>query len=282
MKFCFYSGFNQMLQEKGLESTATWAQKNGFSSVEFLQLPNENWHRGVNDLTHAAQVKKTLRNFGLKTACYSVGVNLLQGETAISYLKQNAELAAELDSTFLHHTLIDWLMLPPNAPSFEEVFPQILDTAAEIALYCQTLGLTCLYEEQGLYFNGRTNFGNFFREMKKRCQNVGICGDFGNILFVDESPTDFFKAFCTDIKHVHLKDYKQTFSSNDAPEQEGWLQTKGGTYLKDVPLGEGIIDLPACLQILQKTNYQGEFSLELVDPTVNNPIAIQLIKKLSK
>ena len=271
-----------MLQEKGLESTAAWAQQNGFSSVEFLQLPNENWHRGVNDLMHAAQVKKTLSAFGLKTACYSVGVNLLQGESAISDLKRNAELAAELGSPFLHHTLIDWLTFPPNAPTFKEVFPQILDTAAEIALYCQTLGLTILYEEQGLYFNGRTNFGNFFREMKKHCQNVGVCGDFGNILLVDESPTDFFKVFIADIKHVHLKDYKQTFSSNDAPEQEGWLQTKNGAFLKDAPLGEGIIDVAACLKILKETNYQGAFSLELVNPTLNNPIAIQLIKNLSK
>ena len=269
-----------MLQEKGLDATAAWAQQNGFSSVEFLQLPIDNWHRGVDSLPQAATIRKRLLDFGLTTACYSVGVNLLEGKSAIEFLKRNAELAAELGSPFLHHTLIDSLTLPKNAPSFIEVFPQILDTASEIARYCQSLGLTCLYEEQGLYFNGIEPFRRFFDEIKQRCPNVGICGDFGNILFADESPTTFFNTFLSDIKHVHIKDYQKA-SANDTPTvQDGWLQTKNGTYIKDVPLGEGIVDAAACLQILKKSNYQGAFSLELIAPTVNNPSAMQLIKKL--
>lgn len=280
MQFCFYSGFNQMLQEKGLDETAAWAQENGFSSVEFLQLPIENWHAGVDSLPHAKQVNKRLRDFGLSTACYSVGVNLLNGEQALSFLKKHAELAAELGSPFLHHTLIDSLILDKNAPTFEEVFPIIVDRATEIATYCKSLGLTCLYEEQGMYFNGVESFGRFYREIQKRCQNVGVCGDFGNILFVDESPTDFFRAFQTEIKHVHLKNYRRVFSPNDAPLQEGWLPTKNGAYLLDTSLEQGIVDVRACMKILRENRYKGAFSLEIVEPTKNNAPAMALAKKL--
>ena len=282
MKFSFYSGFNQMLQEKGLESTAAWAQENGFSAVEFLQVNIENWYSGVQDVAQANEVKKTLRSYGLTTACYSVATNLLNGDNAKTTLKQQAELAAALESPFLHHTLIDCLELPPNAPSFDEVFPKILDDAAEIALYCQKLGLTCLYEEQGLYFNGIENFGRFFNEIKKRCSNVGVCGDFGNILFVDESSENFLNAFKQDIRHVHLKDYAKCFDIEDLPDKEAWLKTKNNAYLKDVALGEGIIDIPACFDILRSADYQGFFSLEIVNPTVNNAQAIQLSKTLYK
>lgn len=279
MKFCFYSGFNQMLQEKGLEATAAWAQEKGFSAVEFLQLPIENWYKGVETPQQARQARCILRNYGLDTACYSVGVNLLD-QNALSFLKRQAELAAELHSPFLHHTLIDSLILPQNAPSLFEVLPEILDKASEIARYCQTLGLTCLYEEQGLYFNGIQNFGLFYQEIQKRCPNVGVCGDFGNILFVDEPPLPFFKAFQKEIKHVHIKDYVR--ASLPPSEEEGWNKTKNGNYLKDVPLGQGIVDSAACIQALREANYQGVFSLELISPTETYANAMALCKQLFK
>ena len=269
-----------MLAEKGLDATAAWAQENGFSAVEFLQLNAENWHSGVENVPHAKQVRKTLLAYGLTTACYSVGVNLLNGTEAVELLKRHAELAAELGSPFLHHTLIDSLVLPENAPTFKETFPKVLDAATEVADYCQALGLTCLYEEQGLYFNGKKNLGRFFKEMKKRSKNVGICGDFGNILFVDEAPESFLKAFKKDIRHVHLKDYVTALSVEERTDKDAWLKTKGGVYLKDVPLGDGVIHLQKCFDLLRSVEYDGFFSLEIVEPIRNDSPAMEIAKKL--
>lgn len=269
-----------MLQEKGLETTAAWARENGFSAVEFLQLPIETWHKGVENSKQAKRTKRILRQYGLSTACYSVGVNLHADSNALSLLKNQAELAAELGSPFLHHTLIDSLALPENAPSFQEVFAEISDKASEVARYCQTLGLTCLYEEQGLYFNGIKNFGLFYNEIKKRCPNVGVCGDFGNILFMDETSAEFFKAFKKEIKHVHVKDYQKATDRTELSEADGWLKTKNGNYLKDVPLGQGIVNVAECFRLLRSANYQGLFSLEVVDPTKNDGAAMSLCKEL--
>jgi len=280
MEFCFYSGFNQMLQAQGMEETALWAQAKGFSAVEFLQINAENWHAGVESPAEARHVRKVLQNHRLTTACYSVGINLLDGQPAIKRLKEQAVLAAELGSPYFHHTLIDRLVLPPDPPSFEEVFDRILEAANDVALYCQSLGLTCLYEEQGMYFNGIKNFGRFFSEISKHCSNVGICGDFGNILFADESPEAFFDAFKTHVKHVHIKDFAQSPHIDNVPDPECWLKTKGGVFLKDVALGKGVIPLKACFQHLREVNYQGIFALELVDPTVNNSDAMELCKTL--
>lgn len=280
MKFSLYSGFNQTVGEKGLQETAAWAQNNGYSCVEFLQLDAGNWCKIVETPEQAAQVKQTLLCHGLSVSCYSVAVNLLNGQAAVEYLKSQAELAAALGAPFLHHTLIDSLSFDENAPAFDEVFEQILDRATEVAKYCQTLGITCLYEEQGFYFNGIKNLKRFFKAIKKRCKNVGICGDFGNILFVDESPVRFLRAFKRDIKHVHLKDYVYTKNIDGLPDKECWLKSKKGGYVKDVPFGAGIIDVKKCFKILRSAKYDGVFSLELVQPAVNNPAAMELSKSL--
>ena len=274
MKFGFYSGFNQSLQEKGAKNTAEWAQKNGYSAVEFLQINADAWYKGVETISQARDMQKILQNHNLTTACYSVGVNLLEGKTAVDWLKKQAELAAELQSPYLHHTLIDSLSLPPNAPTFDAVFQPILDAASEVALYCQQLGITCLYEEQGMYFNGVKNFGRFFIEMQKRFQNVGVCGDFGNIFFADETPDEFFKVFLPYIKHVHVKDYEKSLT----PTESG-LQSKKGTFLQDVPLGEGVVAWERCLQLLKSVGYDGYFSLEQCNPTVNDPPTMKLLEK---
>ena len=278
MKFCFYSGFNRMLQTDGLENTAQKLAESGYSAVEFLQIPIDEWYRGVETPEQASQARKILSKYGLSTACYSVAANLLD-ENAEKFVIRQAELAAELHSPYLHHTLIDTLVLPPDAPAYDEVFEKILDSATRIAKYCEKLGITCLYEEQGMYFNGVEQFGRFFRAIKARQSNVGVCGDFGNILFADESATNFFKAFQKDILHVHLKDYVLCKDISAELIPEAWLKTKGGKYVKDVPLGKGVTDYKKCLKILKKANYQGVFSLEFVEPEINNQPAIELCKK---
>lgn len=267
-----------MLQASGLENTARYAADNGFSAVEFLQLNIENWHKGVETSEQAANARKVLSEYGLSTACYSVAANLLD-DGAESFVMRQAELAAALHSPYLHHTLIDTLALSPDSPTFDEVFEKILDSATRIAKYCEKLGVTCLYEEQGMYFNGVKNFGKFFGEMKNRQSNVGVCGDFGNILFADETAADFFQAFQKDILHVHIKDYAVARDISDDSHPEFWLKSKGGRYIKDVPLGEGVTDCKKCFETLKNANYQGFFSLELIEPEKNNAAAMTFCKK---
>ena len=76
-----------------------------------------------------------------------------------------------------------------------------------------------------------------------------------------------------------MKDY-QKLSQIENAENGGWLKTKGGAYLKDVPLGEGIVNVNACLQILKEADYLSVYSLELVEPTVNSPSAMKLVQTL--
>ena len=123
--------------------------------------------------------------------------------------------------------------------------------------------MTVLYEEQGRYINGIEHFGKFFGEMKKRCPNVGVCADFGNILYAGEKPEDFIAAYIDDIKHVHIKDYRFcSVEQSPTVPANGWAAVPGG-WVEHSVVGDGIIDLEKCLELLKKSGYDGYYSLEM-------------------
>lgn len=283
-----YNKFSSLVKNNGLEFAAQTAKNLGFSSVELFDMAGTDSTPTFPDVESAIHARKILDSFGLSVACYSVGVNLVtlsdgikRNEKAIKELLNYANIAKTLGSPYLHHTMIISLRLPENAPNFEEVLSPVVGVATEVARYCEHLGLTCLYEDQGMYFNGTKQFGVFFEEMKKLNTNVGVCADIGNILFVDEDPLPFFNAFKDDIKHVHLKDYKIHDPKSCLEAYK--LSSKGGKYLESVMIGKGDIDIIPCLDVLKTSNYSGAIALEddhKEDFTLGVHAAMSLVNKV--
>lgn len=261
MQFTFYANFAETVKEKGIKAAAEYAQRMGFDSVEMLEMGQPTVIRTA---AEAREAKKVLADHGLTMACYSVGITLFQSAEAENALMKHAEIAAEMGSPFLHHTLILALEMAPGMPSFEDGIAYVTDAATRIANYAKTLGITCIYEDQGMYANGVEGFGAFFNEMKRRCSNVGVCGDVGNSLFVDVQPEDFFAAYAKDIVHVHIKDYLRK-SGPIAPGRD-WYHTRGGNWLRDTTVGSGVVNFDACMKILKVAGYTGHYALELAHP----------------
>ncbi len=257
MYYAIYDPFTDLVRSHGVEKAAVYAREHGFRAVEFLGTI----HPPVPHIEAAREARRVLEAYGLTVACYSVGTTLYRAPTEEERLLRHAEIAAALGSPFLHHTLVASLKPLPNEPSFDEVLSDILPRAERVARFCGGLGLTCLYEEQGFYVNGMAHFSRFFGEMKRRCPNVGVCGDFGNILFADESPEDFLRAFAGDIRHVHVKDYRR--EAPTALTDAHALRSRAGAVLWDVPLGEGVVDAAACLTVLREAGYDGALALEI-------------------
>ena len=215
LNFSMYSGFSSLVKKHGIESAAGTAKELGFSSVEFFDAAGT-LHRSptFESVDEAKNAKIILDKYSLSVACYSIGATLVTLdkdacviESVVAELKHYGDIAAALGSPFLHHTLILNLSLWDGAPTLDEVLAPTVDAACRVADHCKILGLTCIYEDQGMYFNGVYGFGRFYNEMKKRCDNVGVCGDIGNVLFVDEEPLPFFETYIDDIKHVHVTLY---------------------------------------------------------------------------
>ena len=282
--FTFYTDFPTHVKKYGIESAAKYATDHGYSSVEFLDMAGtDGYVPTVKSIAEAIEVKKVLDRYGLKVACFSVGAVLIERgaparlkASAVDELKYYARLAKTLGSPFLHHTLVLDLTLPENAASYDDVFNVVLGAADEIANFCESLGLTCLYEPQGMYFNGLEGYGRIYRELKRRHKNVGFCADVGNSLFADEMPYEIFKEFAADALHVHLKNYIPNTDANAGEVCN--LRSRGGTYLDTTPLESGSINIPACLKILKEAGYRGAFALEDSYSDTETSSAMELVK----
>jgi sugar phosphate isomerase/epimerase len=78
---------------------------------------------------------------------------------------------------------------------------------------------------------------------------VGICVDTGNSLALLEDPLEVVRAFAPYAYTVHLKD-------------QAVQEYEDGFLLADIPLGRGILDLPAMVRILREKQPDVEFTLE--------------------
>ncbi len=255
MKFTMYNYTTELVLERGIERTAEYAASLGFSAVEFLEFAKV----PVKSKQEARQIREALRARGLSVSCYSMGMTLFGSEEEEKKLLSRLEVIAELGSPLLHHTLA-LPYQPIDGRSFDEVMADVLPRALRVAERARELGVRCIYEEQGYYFNGVRNFGTFYEKIKQYSDNVGVCGDFGNILFSGDRSADFIKTFAKEIKHVHLKDYIPT----DTPiPGDACVEYGEGKYLLETTLGDGIVNAEACLQSLRDAGYDGQFAFEI-------------------
>ncbi len=264
INYSFYTRFNDMLAQRGVEGTADYCEKMGFSSVEVLETTDRGRIHTIPDVHAAEDVRRRFAARGITTACYSVGTTVYGDDHAVVSLKKQAEIVSALECPYLHHTLLLSLTVPQHMPHADEVLARCAEAAIDVAEYAKPLGVTCIYEDQGMYVNGIANFGHFYRTVKAATPNVGVCGDIGNILFVDEDPVAFFRAFANEIVHVHIKDYIRK-SDTQSPGMY-WYPTRGGNWLRDTMTGSGCIDFAGCLAALKHAGYRGAYALELCHP----------------
>lgn len=257
MKFSNYSLFSREINTKGLTEALEHTLRLGFDAVEWIENATIETCR-ITDLSAARAAKKEIFGRNLSVSCYSLLANLLSEDidAQMKRIFKNIEYAAELEAPFFHHTIIPGYEVREGAPSYDEALTRVADNAERIARYCNENGMICLYEPQGIYFNGVKGLRGIFSEMKARGCKVGICGDTGNSLYVDTPPIEIYESFAEDIKHIHVKDYAYT----TVPVSEKQVSTSG-KYIKDVALGDGSADFRRCFDFVK--GYDGDVSFEM-------------------
>ncbi len=257
-----YYGFVELLREKSIPEVVQYLKDFGLCGVEFIFSGKDPSRDLVGNLYTAQRLGEAFKKEGIDVCCYSAYCDVYDKDEIPAALTR-IEIAKALGSPFFHHTLIPQLHFPTSPKDFEQRLPYTLDVAEKIANHAEKHGMTVLYEEQGRYINGIENFGAFFGEMKARCGNVGVCADFGNILYAGEKPEDFIAAYIDDIKHVHIKDYRfRSIEESPAIPAQGWGQVPGG-WVEHSVVGEGMIDLEKCLKLLKESGYDGYYSFEM-------------------
>lgn len=263
-----YTLFSDIVKNEGIEAAARTAKSLGFDSVEFLDMQSR--PDIIPDEKTAKEYRRVLEGYGLTVSCFSFGISILDPaapsidtEKAVERLLHSAEMAAHLGSPYFHHTLILTLKHDPEnyEKDFKAVTDRLLPHVCKIADRCAELGITALYEPQGFYVNGKDRFPEFYRAVKSRCGNVGVCGDIGNPNFCDWRGEDFVTEMASEIRHVHLKDYK-IYAPEALPAGARAYTSMNGTRLQPMMMGEGDIDIPYCLDTLRKSGYNGALAFE--------------------
>lgn len=262
MKFSMYARLMELLNSDGIDGAAKYAKENGFSGVEFLYYAKK--PELIPSVEVAKEYKAVLDSFGLSVPCVSVGATLVNAdepdrvsEPAIEGLIKAMDFSAAVGAKCFHHTLIHDRVAPQGL-TYEGVFSLVLEGAKRIADYAKELGMTVIYEPQGHFFTSRKNLVKFYREIKKLCTNVGICGDIANTYWVGEEPLPLFEALEGEIAHVHLNDY--AFNGDVVDKTESGIYKEPDC--KQVIIGEGDIDLKGILASLKRAGYDGFMSVE--------------------
>ena len=243
MKYTNYSLFSTEHRTLGLERALDRTLELGFDSVEHIEnaVPTDAYYK-LKTLSDAKDMRRELDARGLTVGCYSLVLNLLydnvDGQVERAY--RDIEYAHTIGSPFFHHTVIHAYDKTAFSYSLNEAFEMVAGNLERIAGRCNEYGITCLYEPQGLYFNGIVGMRKILSEMKARGLNVGVCGDTANSLYVDCMPIDIYNEFRDDIKHVHVKDY--SYGRGD----KGNFSTDG-KRIAYARMGEGDCDIAGCL-----------------------------------
>ncbi len=273
MKYANYSIFSTDFNELGLEAAVDHTLKMGFNAVEHIENTSSARPK-LKSVSDAVKMKKYLDEHGLVVSCYSLVLDLFADDA--SSLKANAlrhiEYARTLGSPFVHHTLVPGYDKTKKILTLDEALEKIADDAAEVAKFCNDNGMVCLYEPQGLYFNGLDGVKAIIDEMRSRGLEVGVCGDTGNPLFVDVEPVEIFRAFSKDILHVHVKDYRY------GKDEESCTRSFCGKTISDAPLFAGDCHVKECLA--QIPDYHGDISFEFKQPDAEMTRSIECVKYL--
>jgi sugar phosphate isomerase/epimerase len=252
-KICLYSGL--LPGHNSAFKIADHAVQLGARGIELMSFCED---FRTPDKRAAREVFAYVKRNALEVPCFTAAASLVgekRGES-IERLKLYAEICAEHEVPYLHHTVAPSLTPPACEEAFEQVFKEGIEAALEVSDYARRLGVQTIVENQGYIFNGVESFNRFIDETRGE---IGALLDFGNMMFTDDTCEGFISGFKHGFVHAHIKDFaiEDTIMPDTHP-----YKTLGGKYLYGCETGYGSIDFAASVRALREKGYDGSFSLE--------------------
>jgi inosose dehydratase len=137
--------------------------------------------------------------------------------------------------------------------------------------WAEELGVKLLLEPHGIVTDSVKHMGDLLERLGHE-RTVGICLDTGNSWLGGAEPLDYLKAFGRRIQHVHWKDMP-----------ESWLAKRASIYgcgMAVIPLGDGVVGIPAIVRALKKIGFNGRTTLEIAGAE-NVRISMQRLRQWS-
>jgi inosose dehydratase len=139
-------------------------------------------------------------------------------------------------------------------------------TLAEIGRVCADKGVTaCFHPHTGTPVETREEIAMVMDEID--VDVVAMAPDTGQIAKGGADPVEVVRTYASLVRHIHLKDYVGGTAQTDS---DGQLEDRTG-YLDYLPLGRGVVDLPAIAKTLVDSGFDGWWMAEL-DGTPAAPV----------
>ncbi|MBO5105952.1 MAG: sugar phosphate isomerase/epimerase [Clostridia bacterium] len=254
--------FRKMMLNQGLNvfDIIKKAKEIGFDAIEFtnLEIPTEN--DDVFDL--AQKVKEEADRVGIEISCYSVSADLLYGSDGdlnkeVEAIKRKVDIANALGVKLMCH---DATFNFPKAPlGFNNVLPRLAKGCKKITEYAKKFGIKTMVENHGFFCQDSERMEALVNTVAD--VNFGLQVDMGNFLCVDENPIHAVSRCAPYAYNAHVKDFIFISGEDDFPG-EGFINTRGGAYIRGTVAGHGIVPIKQCTRALKKAGYDGYLTLE--------------------
>lgn len=234
------------------------AAEMGFSAIEFTDLKAD----GLDAQKRLAEeIRKEAERVGIAVAAYTIGGCLFKDSreeeaAEVARLRDQLDVAALLGAPLLRHDVCYSLGKTGAGRSFDLMLPYIAENARAVTEYAATLGIRTCTENHGRIAQDSDRVERLFNAVAH--DNYGLLIDVGNFLGVDEDPAIAVSRLAPYAFHVHVKDFTRKMEK-DASHPHA---TRAGTYLGGAVIGEGIVPVKRCLNILKEAGYDGYVSIE--------------------
>ena len=259
--------FRPLMQDGSMriEDVFAWVRDHGGEHVELASLSvapegGDLAYELGTDAASVARLQATMTETGIPLSGICIGANFIQMSAEerrmqIGRAQRYAETCDMLGARFLRHDVAPWAFRAGTA-EFEAEFAGIVDACGEIASHAARYGVTTSVEDHGFFMNSSERIKRLVHAVN--LPNFRITLDVGNFLCVDEDAVTATAACLPQLSFLHLKDFYVRRSNPGA----GWIETRGGQYIRGSIFGFGDLDTRTILKSAVDAGYNGFVSLE--------------------
>lgn len=246
------------LYRKGEMDTVGFIEYIGSLGIDGVELLEFFWKDKENELP---KVKEALEKYDLEVSAYAVSNNFVketkeERNLEVDKIKVGVDMAIEFNSRIVRVFSGD--LKPPF--TYEQAKEWIIEGLKEGAKYAEKHNVILALENHGLLAGKSSQVREIIELVGSNYLRATV--DIGNFLLVGESSVDAVKNLADVAVHIHLKDFKKV-----PPDYEGEAyRGLGGIKLVGTVAGEGEVNLPEVLKILNNSGYKGYLSLEYEGP----------------
>lgn len=254
--------FSQYLREGKLtlDELPRVAHEIGFDAIEYTDLPGQTQEE---KLELAKKIRANAEALGMTVNAYTIGACLYQptdeaSDAEVKRLCDQLDVAVALGAKIMRHDVVYKLEKSGPARSFDGMLPTIVKNAQRVADEAAKRGITTCTENHGFISQDSDRVERLFNAVNR--DNFGILIDIGNFICADENSVTAVSRLAPYAVHVHAKDFFCKEHGEACPD--GWFATRGRRYVCGCVLGEGVIPVKQCIDIIRATGYDSFFSLE--------------------